>query len=51
VEAFLKRREVFEKLFPGEKIYLLVTYMDVGDAAEYAQKKNIKVYYSYQFPL
>ncbi|MEZ0344641.1 MAG: chordopoxvirus fusion protein, partial [Caldimicrobium sp.] len=51
VETFLRRREIFERLFPGKKVYLLVTYMDVGDAEEYARKKNIKVYYSYQFPL
>jgi hypothetical protein len=51
VDAFLRRRQDFERLFPGEKLYVLVTYMDVGEAAEYARKKDIKVYYSYQFPV
>lgn len=51
VDAFLLKSHLFEKLFPGEKIYVMVTYMDVADTCEYAQAKNIKVYYSYDLPL
>lgn len=51
VDEFIKKWTVLDKLFPGEKFYLIVTYSTSEDIENYAKEKNIKVYYSYQFPL
>ncbi len=51
VNEFIKKWFIFDKLFPGEKFYLLVTYSTSEEIENYAKEKNIKIYYSYQFPL
>jgi len=51
VEHFLRKQPIFEELFPGEKFYLLVTYMTDLDTKQFAEKNQIHVYYSYELPL
>jgi len=37
-----------EHIFPGEKIYVVVTYQTSPQVREYLKAKGLKLYFSYQ---
>ncbi len=51
IDAFLRKLQKIDDLLPGEKIPILVTYQTSPLVKEYAQKKGVKLYFSYEFPL
>ncbi len=51
VEHLLRKQPILEELFPGEKFYLMVTYMTDPDTKQFAEQNHIQVYYSYELPL
>ncbi|MFN3604239.1 MAG: hypothetical protein ACK4UJ_05995, partial [Leptonema sp. (in: bacteria)] len=50
IDIFLGKSFIYEELFRGEKLYLMVTHMTREQVKEYATSKNIKIYFSYEFP-
>ncbi|MDW8086964.1 MAG: chordopoxvirus fusion protein, partial [Candidatus Calescibacterium sp.] len=51
VDKFINRRKIFNELFPGPKLFIIVTYTTTEEIEKYAKEKDIKIYYSYQLPL
>ncbi len=48
VDAFLRRLSRIEHLFPGEKVYVAVTYQTSPQVREYLEGKGLRLYLSYQ---
>jgi len=48
VDAFLRRLSRIEHLFPGEKVYVAVTYQASPQVREYLEGKGLRLYLSYQ---
>ena len=51
VDSFIQKRFIYDDLFPGEKFYVMVTYMTDPEVKDYAEKNGIYVFYSYELPL
>ncbi len=51
VDSFIQKRFIYDELFPGEKFYVMVTYMTDPEVKDYAKKNGIYVFYSYELPL
>jgi DNA repair exonuclease SbcCD ATPase subunit len=49
VDNFIKKAEAIKRYIPKEQITLLVTYQTSPDVRTYAEKKGIKIYFSYEF--
>ena len=49
VDTFLRKMSRIEHLFPGDKVYVAVTYQTSPQVREYLKKKGLKLYFSYQF--
>jgi len=48
IDLFLKKLSRIEHLFPGEKIFVVVTYQASPQVRQYIEEKGIKLYFSYQ---
>jgi DNA repair exonuclease SbcCD ATPase subunit len=48
VDHFLNMLSRLEHIFPGEKIYVVVTYQTSPQVREYLKAKGLKLYFSYQ---
>ena len=48
IDSFLKKFSRVEHLFPGEKLFVMVTYQTSPQIRRYIQQKGIKLYFSYQ---
>jgi len=48
IDSFLKKVSRIEHLFPGEKIFVAVTYQTSPQVRHYTEEKGIKLYFSYQ---
>ena len=48
VDSFLKKVSRIEHLFPGEKVFVAVTYQTSPQVRHYTEEKGIKLYFSYQ---
>jgi len=51
VDHFLNMVSRLEHIFPGEKIYVVVTYQTSPQVREYLKAKGLKLYFSYQLRL
>jgi len=51
VDHFLNMLSRLEHIFPGEKIYVVVTYQTSPQVREYLKAKGLKLYFSYQLRL
>jgi len=51
IDSFLKLIRRVEKVLPGDKLFLSVTYQASPPVREYAEQKGIKLYFSYEMPL
>ena len=51
VDKFLKKLNRLNKVIPGEKILLIITYQAPPIVRRYIEEKGLKLYFSYQFPL
>ena len=49
IDLFLNKMERVAGVFPGAKVYVLVTYQSSPKIREYAKEKGLTIYYSYQF--
>ncbi|HOP95087.1 MAG: hypothetical protein WBH76_00220 [Dictyoglomaceae bacterium] len=49
IEDFLDRLKDIREVIDGEILPIMVTHMTEPEVEEYALKKGIKVYYSYEF--
>ena len=48
VDSFLKRLSRVERLFPGERLFIIVTYQASPQIREYIAEKGLKLYFSYE---
>ena len=48
IDSFLKKISRLEHFFPGEKLFVMVTYQTSPQVKRYIQQKGIKLYFSYQ---
>ena len=51
IDAFIKRLSSIKEYLKGEIVPVIVTYQTPPPIRKYAQKKNIKIYFSYEFPV
>jgi len=51
VDKFLKKLNRLNKVIPGEKILLIITYQAPPIVRRYIEEKGLNLYFSYQFPL
>ena len=51
VDAFLELVETLDRLLPGEKFLLLITYQAPIHIKQYVQEKGIKLIFSHELPL
>ncbi len=51
VDKFLRKVNKLNKVIPGEKILLIITYQAPPIVRRYIEEKGLKLYFSYQFPL
>lgn len=49
VDRFISKINKIAKIYPTEKLLILVTHQAHPSVREYAKQKGIKIYYSYQF--
>ena len=48
IDLFLKKLSRIEHLFPGKKLFIVVTYQASPQVRQYIEKKGLKLYLSYQ---
>ncbi|MDL1956116.1 MAG: chordopoxvirus fusion protein [Candidatus Desulfofervidus auxilii] len=48
IDLFLKKLSRIEHLFPGERLFVVVTYQASPQVRKYIEEKGIKLYFSYQ---
>ncbi len=51
IDTFIKRLSSIKEHLKGEIVPVIVTYQTPPPIRKYAQKKNIKIYFSYEFPV
>ncbi|MBP9561400.1 MAG: hypothetical protein KBE27_06255 [Syntrophorhabdaceae bacterium] len=49
IDEFIKKINQIKTLVPKEQVNLIVTYIAPPQIQKYAQEKNIKIYFSYEF--
>ena len=51
IDRFLRAVRRVEKVLPGERVLIVVTYQASPPVKDYAEKRGVRVYFSYEMPL